>query len=290
MNFTLTIILYSSPTLEHRTDDACNDVYTGAQPHPLIELQLLNQTQILVYNVNLVPEAILCLRPFAPAETFLLDVKKAALRTSTDPPLTKFWAEFLTAWQRYKSAQRKIYVMIVATLHVGTSMHYARSVPYGYGTQLLANILHANRHNTTRALFALFSSLFTLKLKPGETFETFNRRFDLVINRFANWDPPIILPEQLLLFFVLRGLSPTPYGPVTHIVLVSENMSLQKGLRLLRDVRQSEVGLINDTMGSSASNSVGATNAILAISGTPSVPSPAPATLTQAQKDTAKEA
>ena len=25
-----------------RTDDACNDVYTGAQPHPLVELQLRN--------------------------------------------------------------------------------------------------------------------------------------------------------------------------------------------------------------------------------------------------------
>ena len=42
-----------------RTDDACNDVYTGAQPHPLVELQLLNQNQILVYKINLVPEAVL---------------------------------------------------------------------------------------------------------------------------------------------------------------------------------------------------------------------------------------
>ena len=189
-----------------RTDEVCNDVYTGNQPHPLIELQILNQTQILAYKVNLVPAAILKLRPFVPAEEFLHSIKHAATLANKNPPLDKLWQEFLVAWKCYKTAQRKIYATIVATLRVGSSMHYARSVPYGYGTQLLNVILQDNRHNTTRALFALFSSLFTLKLRSGESFESYQRRFDLVVNRFANWTPPIVLPEQLLLFFVLCGL------------------------------------------------------------------------------------
>ena len=143
-------------------------------------------------------------------------------------------------------------------------MHYVRSVPHGFGTRLLYNIAYDNQHNTTRALFTLFSSLFTMKFTEGELFEAYKRRFDLIINHFTNWDPPIQLPEQLLLFFVLRGLPAQPYGPVTHIVLASDQIDLRKGLRLLRDVGQSEVGLINTTMGSTA-NPVVATNQVLAI-------------------------
>ena len=221
---------------QFRSDDECNDVYTGAQKHPLIELQLLNQQQILDYNVHLVAAAVLQSRPFGPTEDFIYAIKVAATAAKTDPPLAKLWKEFLAAWKACKSAQRKIYATIVATLRVGESMHYARSVPYGYDTKLLQNIMQDNRHNTTRALFALFSSLFTLKMKPGELFEAFTRRFSLITNRFANWDPPIVLPPQLLLFFVLRGLPAQPYGPVTHIVLATEHITLDNGLKMLRDV------------------------------------------------------
>ena len=126
---------------QFRADDDCNDVYTGAQKHPLIELQLLNQQQILDYNIHLVAEAVLQSRPFAPTEDFIYRVKLAAAAKNVDPPLAKLWAAFLAAWKIYKSAQRKIYATIVATLRVGESMHYARSVPYVYGTKLLQHIM-----------------------------------------------------------------------------------------------------------------------------------------------------
>ena len=267
-----------------RTCDQCDDVYTGAQAHPLIELQLLNQQQILDYNIHLVAPAVLKARPFVPTEEFIQAVKAKALAANTDPPLAQLWAEFVVAWKTYKSAQRKIFGIIVSTLRVGSSMHYARSVPYGYGTLLLNNIMQDNRHNTTRALFALFSGLFTLKMKNGELFESFVRRFDLIVNRFANWDPPIVLPEQLLLFFVLRGLPAQPFGPVTHIVLASESMTLSTGLKMLRDVGQSEVGLINSTLGSTAS--AAPAHSVLAIT---NGHSPPPTMLTAAQKEAAKQ-
>ena len=119
-------------------------------------------------------------------------------------------------------------------------------------------------------MFALFSSLFTLKLKTGETFESFRQRFDLINNRFANWTPPIILPDQLLLFFVLRGLPNNPYLATRHIILVKKNINLVRGLTLLRDVGQSEVGIIANTLGSGADMSKSQdTNAILAIEPSP---------------------
>ena len=75
-----------------------------------------------------------------------------------------------------------------------------------------------------------------MKLAEGESFELYKRHFDLIINHFPNWDPPIMMSEQLLLFFVLRGLPVTPHGPVTHIVLSIDQIGLSKGLRLLRGV------------------------------------------------------
>ena len=61
-----------------RTCDQCDDVYTGTQPHPLIELQLLNQQQILNYEINLVAPAVLTSRPFVPTEEFIQAVRLKA--------------------------------------------------------------------------------------------------------------------------------------------------------------------------------------------------------------------
>ena len=60
----------------------------------------------------------------------------------------------------------------------------------------------------------------------------------------------VIFPDSLLLFFVLRGLPDAPYGNTKHIILATENTSLARGMRLLRDVGQSEAGLIMSTLGS----------------------------------------
>ena len=233
-----------------RACDECDEVYTGYAPHPLIELQQKNQQQILSYNVPLVAPELLKHKPIEPTEYFIRSIERAAQAANKDPPLDRYWDVFKEAWKIYRRAQRKIYATIVATLRVGTSVHYARSVPYGAGMKLLETILADNVQMTTRALFALFANLFTLKLKDGENFENYKIRFDLINNRFANWDPPIILPQPLLLFFVLKGLPDIPYGPTRHIILATENITLSRGLQLLRDVGQSEVGLINSTMGS----------------------------------------
>ena len=95
---------------QFRSDDDCNDVYTGAQKHPLIELQLLNQSQILSYDVHLIAETVLQTNPFDPTEDFIYRVKLAATAKNTDPTLAKFWAEFLAACKVYKSVPRLVHI------------------------------------------------------------------------------------------------------------------------------------------------------------------------------------
>ena len=250
-----------------RQDEKCDAVYIGRQKHPLIAVQLANTAQLQGLNIRFIDEATLNFTPFRPTENFVIDVNN---KSTTDPKLHNGWDAFLAAYNDYKETQHKIYGIIVATLRVGTSMHYARAVPYGAGIRLLMVIRNANMQTTTRALFALFASLFTLKMKDGESFEVFRQRFDLITNRFANWRPPIILPQELLLYFVLRGLPDSPHGPTRHIILAQDNPTLMGGLRLLRDVGSSEVGLINNTLGSNGSFGVTQeTNAILALMSPP---------------------
>ena len=233
-----------------RQDDECDKIYSGVMKHPLIALQQKNQQQILAYHCTLVPEEVLRDNPIQPAEFLVAAIVIAAKEINKDPPLDDLWDVFQTKWPIYKRAQRKIYATIIATLQVGTSMHYARAVNYGAGTRLMQAIYEDNCRNTTRSLFALFGSLFTLKAKPGETFDSFKVRFDLIIGRFANWNPPIVLPKALLLFFALRGLPDNIYGPQKHIILAIKNVTLERGFQLLRDAGSDEANLITSTLGS----------------------------------------
>ena len=129
-------------------------------------------------------------------------------------------------------------------------MHYARRVRFGAGQHLLTVIREDNRQVTTRSLMALFSALLSLSLKPSETFEQFARRIDLLIQRLLNWRPPVVLPDQLLLFCALRALPSVPYGPVRHIILASPNITFFSGMNMLRDVANTGAKVINDTLGS----------------------------------------
>ena len=242
-----------------RQDETCDQVYSGTLPHPLIRLQKQNQKQILEYKCTLVPEAVLQHNPIEPAEKLVRDVKNAAALRQVDPPLAALWKEFKEFWPKFKTAQRKIYAIAVATLKIGISMHYARTVPFGAGTRLLSVIYSDNRRNTTRSLFALFASLFLLKAKPNETFDGFKLRFDLITARLQNWNPPIVLPDTLLLYFVLRGLPDSPYGPTKHIILATPKLTLVRGLQLLKDVGEGDSGLITATLGSGEQTPLSAT-------------------------------
>ena len=128
-----------------RQDDHCDKVYTGLMPHPLISLQQKSQQQIIDYQLTLLPEALLQQNPIEPADRLIASIIVAATARRNDPPLQTDWEAFDKAWPIYKRALRHIYALVVATLRVGSSMHYARSVAYGSGLHLLNTIRADNK-------------------------------------------------------------------------------------------------------------------------------------------------
>ena len=149
-------------------------------------------------------------------------------------------------------------------------MHYARGVRFGAGPHLLNILIADNRQITTRSLMTLFSTLLGLQLQNGELFDFFSRRMDQIIQRLHNWTPPIILPDQLLLYCALRALPDIPYGPVRHIILASPRIDYRTGMQMLKDVANTGAELIKTTLVSSSSSSTSvSTNSILCSSECP---------------------
>ena len=81
-------------------------------------------------------------------------------------------------------------------------MYYARQYMFGTDQLLLQSIVNDNRQVTTRSLMIVFSALMSLSLKDDESFDQFERRIDLLVQRLHKWRPPVVLPEQLILFCV----------------------------------------------------------------------------------------
>ena len=63
-------------------NEQCDKVYSGTMPHPLINLQKLNQTQILEYKCTLVAEGLLQHNPIESAETFVNGIKANCSNTA----------------------------------------------------------------------------------------------------------------------------------------------------------------------------------------------------------------
>ena len=171
----------------------------------------------------------------------------------------------------HRKAQRFIYDIILRTLKVGSSMHYARNVKFGAGLHLLNSIVADNRQTTTRSLMAIFSTLLSIELRQSELFESFSRRMDGLIQRLRGWRPPVILPEQLLLFCALRALPDVPYGPVRHIILASPNVGYRAGMHMLKDVANTGAELIKTTLGSDSSSAMKPASVLCSSDCTPDV-------------------
>ena len=136
---------FTSLLSQIRCDKDCEALYTGKQKHPLIAVQADNTHQLQTLHIQFIPEAVLVFRPFAPTDNFIVDV---TAKSNSDPLLDHGWDLFITNYEAYKDTQRKIFRIIVATLRVGTSVHYARAVPYGAGLPLLQTIREDNMQRT----------------------------------------------------------------------------------------------------------------------------------------------
>ena len=111
---------WTTLTFRVRQHEECDQLFTGAMKHPLIDLQRETQKQILDYRLTLVSEEKLKQEPFQPTEFLLAAIKVAAQESDADPPLSNGWSEFHKAWAKYKQTQHAI---AVATLKVGSSSY-----------------------------------------------------------------------------------------------------------------------------------------------------------------------
>ena len=257
-----------------RLNDDADALISGRSPHPLLSFQRANQAALQLLGFLILSDIQLIEDPFGCYERFTRRLGDSLSRHPGPVPTFGNLDSLEQQYQTHRRAQRFIYATIVDTLQVGTSMHYARRVQFGAGLHLLQVIRADNRQVTTRSLMALFSSLLSLRLKNSETFEAFARRLDLLIQRLLNWRPPVILPEQLLLFCALRALPVHPYGPVRHIILASPDVQFQAGMGMLRDVADTGAQVIRDTLSSGDTNSK--PNAVLCANPCPVPPSSTP--------------
>ena len=227
-----------------RSNDVADQVYTGAIAHPLFTYQLANQADITALGIPILPADRFDADPMGLYDSFHTQMRtnNAALDEPAEPALPGL-DELRAQWTIYRQGQRTLFSRTVATLRISNSMHYARGVPFGAGTLLLANILSDNRRNTTTSLMAVFTSLLTLRLAASETYSSISNRVDLMTSRLRSWVPPIVLPGQLVLCCLLTALPDIPYGPIRHIILSRPDITFEDGSRMLRDVAQSSASV-----------------------------------------------
>ena len=254
-----------------RFNEDADQLISGETNHPLVQFQNANQPALTRLQVQFVPLAELIRDPIGTYLHFMRVLGEVLAAAPAPVPVLQHLNAMDDLFAVHKRAQRHIYNTIVSTLQVGKSMHYARQVLYGSGLHLL-NVIHTdNRRVNTRSLMALFSALVGFQMRSGESFDQFSRRMDLLIQRMLNWRPPVVLPDQLLLFCALRALPAVPFGPVRHIILASPQITYSAGMAMLSDVANTGAELIANTLGSNTS-SAPKSSAVLCASDKPNCP------------------
>ena len=169
-----------------RTDEHVDRILSGQDRHPLEGYQLQFANALNQLRIPYIAPRPFVEDPFGVYKRFSQQlVNSLAVARSPIPyigDLNQLDVDYLV----HKAAQKSIYATIVRTLEVDKTMHYARQVMHGAGVHLLNVIIADNRQTTTRSLMAVFSALLGLRLKPGEIFEQFSRRLDLLIQRLNN--------------------------------------------------------------------------------------------------------
>ena len=219
-----------------RVNVTADAILSGELLHPLVLYQRDNRASLDALRVPRYTDAQLIADPVQCFVDFMRYLTGALLAAPAPVPYVGDLNVLQASQDTFRQAESFIYSTIVSTLQVGKNMYYVRQCPFGAGQLLLRLIVNDNRQETTRSLMAVFSALIFLTLKDEESFEQFARRLDLLIQRLRNWRPPVVLPEQLLLFCALRALPAVPYGPVRHIILASPRITFSAGMGMLKDV------------------------------------------------------
>ena len=162
----------------------------------------------------------------------------------------------------YRSGIKYIYEKAVATLSSSESSLFVTDVAYGSGLILLEVLQHQQQRQTNMGLHTLFVTLITIQLRPKECIQSLFSRVKIVRSRLKGWNPPIVLPDQLVLVCILR-LLPREFSSTRTIIMSKREVDLTTAYDMLLDAENADANLIARTIGSgksSVSNGLAATS------------------------------
>ena len=165
-------------------------------------------------------------------------------------PAAKKWVK--TAYRElvtYRRACKYIWETIVATLTSAEATTVIAGLPYGSGPKLLRQIQHTQQRQTTMALYTLFSQLITMQMRNKEGIVGLYGRILEIRARLANWKPPIVLPDKLIIVCMLR-LLPRQFHPTRIIIMSSKDMTLKGSKDMLLDVENKDAEKVAAAIGS----------------------------------------
>ena len=112
-------------------------------------------------------------------------------------------------------------------------------LPYGSGPKLLARVKNTQQRQTTMALLTLFIQLITIQLKPNEKIVGLYGRVLEIKARLENWDPPVVLPDKLLMVCMLC-LLPRVFHQTRTIIMTQKDITLNDSKEMLLDVENKD--------------------------------------------------
>ena len=149
----------------------------------------------------------------------------------------------------YRRACKYVWETIVATLSAAEATTVIAGLPYGSGLKLLKQIKNTQQRQTTMALYTLFSQLITVRMKAKEGIVGLYGRILEIRSRLANWRPPIILPDKLIIVCMPR-LLPRQFHATRIIIMSSKDMTLKGSKDMLLDVENRDAERVTTALGS----------------------------------------
>ena len=149
----------------------------------------------------------------------------------------------------YREACKHIWETVISTFAPSQSITLIAGLPYGSGPKLLMQVKNMQQRQTTMALFTLFSQLITLQLRSGEGIAELYGRILEIRARLENWDPPIMLPDKLMIVCMLR-LLPRVYHATRTIIMSRETVTLKGSKNMLLDVENRDAERVAVAVGS----------------------------------------
>ena len=148
----------------------------------------------------------------------------------------------------FREACKHIWETVVATFSSAEAATMIAGLPYGSGPKLLARVKSTQQRQTTMALLTLFIQLITIQLKPNEKIAGLYGRVLEIKARLENWDPPVILPDKLLMVCMIR-LLPRVFHQTRTIIMTQKDITLDESKEMLLDVENKDACSINNPCG-----------------------------------------